>query len=253
MKHGNHVLIAGAGPVGLTARCARRRRHRGHRRREAARAQRRVARVDVPSAHARDPRSARSARRRPRSRPGGGPAAIPHRRRRRLRRVFDGRRSRDETAFPYRLHLEQAQVTPIILERLRRHRMRACCSTPKLQQVAQHGNAVVARVRHGAGSETLDGAFLVAADGSRSDVRARARHPIRRRGISGQDPARHDQRRPGRAAAGHRARDVSVQRGKVGELPADGRLLAHHPARAEGRRRRAGARLPTGSSRACAK
>jgi 2-polyprenyl-6-methoxyphenol hydroxylase-like FAD-dependent oxidoreductase len=78
---------------------------------------------------------------------------------------------RGETAFPYRLHLEQAQLTPIILERLRRHAHARVLFDAELQEVAQHGSRVVARVRHGAGSETLDGAYLIAADGSRSDVR----------------------------------------------------------------------------------
>jgi len=77
-----------------------------------------------------------------------------------------------ETAFPYRLHLEQAQVTPIILERLRRHRHARVLFDAEVQHVAQHGPRVVVRVRHGAGHETLDGSFLIAADGSRSDVRA---------------------------------------------------------------------------------
>ena len=77
-----------------------------------------------------------------------------------------------ETAFPYRLHLEQAQLTPIVLERLRRHRHARVLFDAEVQHVAQHGPRVVVRVRHGAGHETLDGSFLVAADGSRSDVRA---------------------------------------------------------------------------------
>ena len=76
-----------------------------------------------------------------------------------------------ETAFPYRLHLEQAQVTPIMLDRLRRHAHARVLFDAEVRAVAQHGPNVVVRVRHGAGHETLDGAFLVAADGSRSDVR----------------------------------------------------------------------------------
>jgi 2-polyprenyl-6-methoxyphenol hydroxylase-like FAD-dependent oxidoreductase len=76
-----------------------------------------------------------------------------------------------ETAFPYRLHLEQAQVTPIILERLRRHRHARVLFDAEVQQVTQRGPRVVVRVRHGAGHETLDGDYLIAADGSRSDVR----------------------------------------------------------------------------------
>ena len=77
-----------------------------------------------------------------------------------------------ETEFPYRLHLEQAQVTPIILDRLREHRHARVLFDAEVQHVAQHGARVVVRVRHGAGHETLDGDYLIAADGSRSDVRA---------------------------------------------------------------------------------
>ncbi|HEV2909346.1 MAG TPA: NAD(P)/FAD-dependent oxidoreductase [Candidatus Eremiobacteraceae bacterium] len=78
---------------------------------------------------------------------------------------------KDDTAFPYRLHLEQAQVTPIILDRLRAHHHARILFDAEVKHVAQHGARVVMRVRHGAGHETLDGAFLIAADGSRSDVR----------------------------------------------------------------------------------
>jgi len=77
-----------------------------------------------------------------------------------------------ETAFPYRLHLEQAQVTPIILHRLAGFRHARVLFDAEVQHVAQHGSRVVVRVRHGAGHETLDGDYLIAADGSRSDVRA---------------------------------------------------------------------------------
>jgi 2-polyprenyl-6-methoxyphenol hydroxylase-like FAD-dependent oxidoreductase len=77
-----------------------------------------------------------------------------------------------ETRFPYRLHLEQAQVTPIILERLRAYRHARVLFDAEVQQVVQRGERVVVRVRHGAGHETLDGDYLIAADGSRSDVRA---------------------------------------------------------------------------------
>ena len=77
-----------------------------------------------------------------------------------------------ETAFPYRLHLEQAQVTPIILDRLRTYRHARILFDAEVQHVTHQGARVVARVRHGAGHETLDGDYLIAADGSRSDVRA---------------------------------------------------------------------------------
>jgi len=77
-----------------------------------------------------------------------------------------------ETPFPYRLHLEQAQVTPIILDRLRAYRHARVLFDAEVQHVAQHGARLIVRVRHGAGHETLDGDYLIAADGSRSDVRA---------------------------------------------------------------------------------
>ena len=77
----------------------------------------------------------------------------------------------EDTPFPYRLHLEQAQVTPIILDRLRNYRHARVLFDAEVQHVAQHGSRVVMRVRHGAGHETLDGNYLIGADGSRSDVR----------------------------------------------------------------------------------
>jgi 2-polyprenyl-6-methoxyphenol hydroxylase-like FAD-dependent oxidoreductase len=76
-----------------------------------------------------------------------------------------------ETRFPYRLHLEQAQVTPIILERLRAYPHARLLFDAEVTQVVQRGERVVVRVRHGAGHETLDGDYLIAADGSKSDVR----------------------------------------------------------------------------------
>ena len=77
-----------------------------------------------------------------------------------------------ETQFPYRLHLEQAQVTPIILDRLKAFRHARVLFDAEVQHVTQQGSRVVVRVRHGAGHETLDGDYLIAADGSRSEIRA---------------------------------------------------------------------------------
>lgn len=75
---------------------------------------------------------------------------------------------KDETAFPYRLHLEQAQVTPIILERLRGFPHTRVLFDAEVRSVAQDQR----RVTVGVGNETLAGDYLIAADGSRSDVRA---------------------------------------------------------------------------------
>ena len=77
-----------------------------------------------------------------------------------------------QTQFPYRLHLEQAQVTPIILDRLKSFRNARVLFDAEVQHVAQQGPRVVVRVRHGAGHETIDGDWLIAADGSRSEIRA---------------------------------------------------------------------------------
>ncbi len=77
-----------------------------------------------------------------------------------------------DTPFPFRLHLEQAQLTPIMLERLRAHPQARVLFDAEVRQVAQEGARVIAQVRHGTGHETLEGDWLIAADGSRSDVRA---------------------------------------------------------------------------------
>jgi 2-polyprenyl-6-methoxyphenol hydroxylase-like FAD-dependent oxidoreductase len=171
MKDNHHVIVAGAGPVGLTAALL-------------------VADAGIPVTVAEKRPALSAASRASTFHPPTlaildrmGVLDDVHDRgqvadRLQYRTVSDGvfaefsmETLRGETAFPYRLHLEQAQLTPIILERLRRHPHARVLFDAELEQVAQHGSRVVARVRHGAGSETLDGAYLIAADGSRSDVR----------------------------------------------------------------------------------
>lgn len=78
---------------------------------------------------------------------------------------------RGETAFPYRLHLEQAQVTPLLLERLRAHAHARVLFDAELVGVGQESDAATARIRHRGAEETIAGAYLVGADGSRSGVR----------------------------------------------------------------------------------
>ena len=77
----------------------------------------------------------------------------------------------DETPFPYRLHLEQAWLTPLILERLQAHAHARVLFATELLDVADGGDRVGARVGRNGASETLTGAFLLGADGSRSNVR----------------------------------------------------------------------------------
>jgi 2-polyprenyl-6-methoxyphenol hydroxylase-like FAD-dependent oxidoreductase len=78
---------------------------------------------------------------------------------------------RGEAAFPYRLHLEQAQVTPLLLARLHGHAHARVLFDAELLEVGQEGDAATARIRHAGAEETITGAYLVGADGSRSDVR----------------------------------------------------------------------------------
>lgn len=76
-----------------------------------------------------------------------------------------------DTAFPFRLHLEQAELTAVMLQRLRQHPHARVLFDAEVQAVVQEGSRVTARVRHGTGHETLEADWLIAADGSRSDVR----------------------------------------------------------------------------------
>ncbi len=77
------------------------------------------------------------------------------------------------TPFPFRLHLEQAALTPVILERLQRHAHARVLFDAEVEDVVQDEARVTVRVRRGATSETLAADWLVAADGSRSDLRTR--------------------------------------------------------------------------------
>lgn len=78
---------------------------------------------------------------------------------------------RDETAFPFRLHLEQAQLTPLILDRLGAHPQVKVLFDTELVEVAQAHGKVSAQVRRGTTVDKLSGAYLLGADGARSDVR----------------------------------------------------------------------------------
>ena len=75
----------------------------------------------------------------------------------------------DETPFPYRLHLEQHRLTPLLLARIRdaAPSVEVRFSSPVVE-VAQDADHV--RVRTAAGEE-VEGAFLIAGDGARSLVR----------------------------------------------------------------------------------
>lgn len=76
-----------------------------------------------------------------------------------------------ETKFPYRLHLEQAQLTPVLLERLLAHPHARARFGAELVGFEQDDDRVIARVQRDGAEERIEAAYLIGADGSRSDVR----------------------------------------------------------------------------------
>ncbi len=76
-----------------------------------------------------------------------------------------------ETPFPYRLHLEQSRITPVILDRLRNHphaQVRFGC---EVTGVSQTTVGVMATVRNAGSDQVINARYLVAADGAHSRVR----------------------------------------------------------------------------------
>ena len=78
---------------------------------------------------------------------------------------------RGETPFPYRLHLEQAQLTAILLDKLSAYPHARVLFGAELVDVASSARAAQAHIRREGRGETLSCAYLIGADGSRSDVR----------------------------------------------------------------------------------
>ncbi len=80
----------------------------------------------------------------------------------------------DETLFPYRLQLEQYELTAIIERMLRRHAGAELRLGVEATGFEQDGEGVSVAVTHAAGRQTLRGSFLVGADGASSNVRKAA-------------------------------------------------------------------------------
>ena len=80
----------------------------------------------------------------------------------------------DETLFPYRLQLEQYELTAIIERMLRRHAGAELRLGVEATGFQQDGEGVSVAVAHAAGRQTLRGSFLVGADGASSNVRKAA-------------------------------------------------------------------------------
>jgi 3-(3-hydroxy-phenyl)propionate hydroxylase len=78
---------------------------------------------------------------------------------------------RDETPYPYRLHLEQHRLTPIIYDKARAMPNVEVRFGSTVTGVGQDGARAWADVETAAGRERIDGAWLVGCDGGRSAVR----------------------------------------------------------------------------------
>jgi 3-(3-hydroxy-phenyl)propionate hydroxylase len=77
----------------------------------------------------------------------------------------------DLTPYPYRLHLEQHRLTPIILDFLRREPLAEVRFGCRFVDLEQDGDGVRATYEHDGAREQVRGSWLVGADGGRSQVR----------------------------------------------------------------------------------
>jgi 3-(3-hydroxy-phenyl)propionate hydroxylase len=77
----------------------------------------------------------------------------------------------DVTPFPYRLHLEQHRVTPIILAKLKAYPHAEVRFSHRVLDVAQTADEVTVSAETPGGIEIVHGEWLVGADGGRSTVR----------------------------------------------------------------------------------
>jgi 3-(3-hydroxy-phenyl)propionate hydroxylase len=77
----------------------------------------------------------------------------------------------DVTPYPYRLHLEQHKLTPIIFDVLKKQPTAEVRFSTQFVDVEQLPDGVRVTVESGGKQETLEGIWLVGADGGRSTVR----------------------------------------------------------------------------------
>jgi len=77
----------------------------------------------------------------------------------------------DLTPYPYRLHLEQHRLTPIILAKLRAYPHADVRFSHKVIDVTQTAEEVMINAETPGGTEIFQGEWLVGADGGRSTVR----------------------------------------------------------------------------------
>jgi len=84
---------------------------------------------------------------------------------------FDLGLLKDITPHPYRFHCEQFKLTPIAFDLLRQYPHAEVRFSSGFESATQTADKVVATVSTPGGSETIEAAWLVGADGGRSNVR----------------------------------------------------------------------------------
>lgn len=84
---------------------------------------------------------------------------------------FDLSLLKDETPYPYRLHLEQHKLTPLLLRELIRFPDAEVHFSSRVLSATQDQDGVVVKVQTADGIEEVRGSFLVGADGHYSVVR----------------------------------------------------------------------------------
>lgn len=81
---------------------------------------------------------------------------------------------KDDTRYPFRLHLEQHRLTPIIFRLLQQHPHVNVMFGHRFERMTQHGDYVLADLATADGSVLVRAHWLVGADGGRSQVRKAA-------------------------------------------------------------------------------
>ncbi len=80
----------------------------------------------------------------------------------------------DETPYPYRLHLEQHKLTPLLIDMLAPYPHAEVKFSRRVTDVVDKGDRIVATAQGPDGAETFDGAWIIGCDGGGSVVRKAA-------------------------------------------------------------------------------
>jgi len=80
----------------------------------------------------------------------------------------------DETPYPYRLHLEQHKLTPLLIEMLAPYPHAEVKFSRRVTGVVENGDRIVATAQAPDGPETYEGAWIIGCDGGGSVVRKSA-------------------------------------------------------------------------------